>query len=74
MGVATVLVGLLPDAATIGIAAPILLVMLRLAQGFAMGGEWAGATLLTAEYVPPKQRGRYAIFSATRSGDRASAV
>jgi MFS family permease len=62
MGVATVLVGLLPGAATIGVAAPILLVVLRFAQGFAMGGEWAGATLLIAEYAPPKQRGRYAMF------------
>ncbi len=62
MGVATVLIGLLPGAATIGIAAPILLVVLRFAQGLAVGGEWAGATLLTAEYAPPQQRGRYAMF------------
>ncbi|MDQ3761221.1 MAG: MHS family MFS transporter [Actinomycetota bacterium] len=62
MGVSTVLIGLLPGAATIGVAAPIMLVMLRFAQGFAVGGEWAGATLLTAEYAPPKQRGQYAMF------------
>ncbi|MGH3917869.1 MAG: MFS transporter [Pseudonocardiaceae bacterium] len=62
MGVATVLIGLLPGAATIGVAAPILLVVLRFAQGLAVGGEWAGATLLTAEYAPPGQRGRYAMF------------
>lgn len=62
MGVATVLIGLLPGAATIGVAAPILLVVLRFAQGLAVGGEWAGATLLTAEYAPPRQRGRYAMF------------
>ncbi|MGH3801872.1 MAG: MFS transporter [Pseudonocardiaceae bacterium] len=62
MGIATVLIGLLPGAATIGVAAPILLVMLRFAQGLAVGGEWAGATLLTAEYAPPQQRGRYAMF------------
>ncbi len=62
MGVATVLIGLLPGAATIGVAAPILLVVLRFAQGLAVGGEWAGATLLTAEYAPPEQRGRYAMF------------
>lgn len=62
MGVATVLIGLLPGAATIGVAAPIILVVLRFAQGFAVGGEWAGATLLTAEYAPPGQRGRYALF------------
>ncbi|HKR51094.1 MAG TPA: MFS transporter [Pseudonocardiaceae bacterium] len=62
MGIATVLIGLLPGAATIGIAAPILLVVLRFAQGLAVGGEWAGATLLTAEYAPPGLRGRYAMF------------
>jgi len=62
MGVSTVLIGLLPGAATIGVAAPLLLVVLRFAQGFAVGGEWAGATLLTAEYAPPQQRGRYAMF------------
>jgi MFS family permease len=62
MGVATVLIGLLPGAATIGVAAPILLVMLRFAQGLAVGGEWAGATLLTTEYAPQQQRGRYAMF------------
>ncbi|MGH3772471.1 MAG: MFS transporter [Pseudonocardiaceae bacterium] len=62
MGVATVLIGLLPGAATIGLAAPVLLVVLRFAQGFAVGGEWAGATLLTAEYAPPRRRGRYAMF------------
>ncbi len=62
MGVSTVLVGLLPGAATIGVAAPILLIILRFVQGFAMGGEWAGATLLTAEYAPAGQRGRYGMF------------
>lgn len=62
MGVSTVLIGLLPGAATIGVAAPILLVVLRFTQGFAVGGEWAGATLLTAEYAPPRRRGRYAVF------------
>jgi MFS family permease len=62
MGIATVLIGLLPGAATIGVAAPVILVILRFAQGFAVGGEWAGATLLTAEYAPTGQRGRYALF------------
>jgi MFS family permease len=62
MGFATVLIGLLPGAATIGIAAPILLVVLRFAQGLAVGGEWAGATLLTAEYAPQQHRGRNATF------------
>jgi MFS family permease len=62
MGLATVLIGLLPGAAAIGMAAPILLVALRLAQGLAVGGEWAGAALLAAEYAPPGRRGWYAMF------------
>lgn len=62
MGTATVLIGLLPGAATIGVTAPILLVVLRCGQGLAVGGEWAGATLLAAEYAPPGRRGWYATF------------
>ncbi len=62
MGISTLLIGLLPGAATIGVAAPLILVLLRFAQGFAVGGEWAGATLLTAEYAPPGKRGLYAMF------------
>ena len=65
MGVATVLIGLLPSADTIGVAAPILLVALRFAQGLAVGGEWAGATLLAAEYAPPSKRGLYGVFPQT---------
>ncbi|QKT12806.1 MFS transporter [Rhodococcus sp. W8901] len=62
MGISTLLIGLLPGAETIGVAAPIILVLLRFGQGFAVGGEWAGATLLTAEYAPPDKRGLYAMF------------
>ncbi|MGW0042859.1 MFS transporter [Rhodococcus sp. NPDC003348] len=62
MGISTLLIGLLPSADTIGVAAPLILVLLRFAQGFAVGGEWAGATLLTAEYAPPGKRGLYAMF------------
>ncbi|MFD4429722.1 MFS transporter [Nocardia sp. NPDC058497] len=62
MGMCTMLIGMLPSAGTLGVAAPIILVLLRIGQGFAVGGEWAGATLLTAEYAPPGKRGRYAIF------------
>lgn len=62
MGGATVLVGVLPGAATIGVWAPIILVVLRIAQGFAVGGEWAGAVLLTSEYAPEGKRGFYAMF------------
>jgi len=65
MGVATVAIGLLPSADSIGVAAPIILVALRCAQGLAVGGEWAGATLLAAEYAPPARRGLYGVFPQT---------
>ncbi len=57
MGGATALMGLLPTAAQIGVLAPILLLLLRIVQGFALGGEWAGAILLAVEHSPPKRRG-----------------
>ena len=57
MGVGTTLVGLLPTYESIGIWAPILLVVLRFLQGFAVGGEWGGATLMAVEYAPPGRRG-----------------
>ncbi|MFD2025275.1 MFS transporter [Promicromonospora aerolata] len=62
MGGATVAVGLLPGADSIGVAAPVLLVLLRMAQGIAVGGEWAGALLMATEYAPAKQRGTFAMF------------
>lgn len=71
MGVATVFIGLLPGYDTgafgifeggIGIWAPILLVVCRFFQGFAVGGEWAGATLLTAEYAPEGKRGMMGMW------------
>jgi MFS family permease len=60
IGVATVLIGVLPGYASIGIAAPIILVLLRFAQGVGVGGEWGGAVLLSSEYGDPKKRGFWA--------------
>ncbi|RYE41644.1 MAG: MFS transporter [Hyphomicrobiales bacterium] len=62
MGLSTVAVGLVPSAASIGLWAPLILLFLRLLQGFAVGGEWAGAALLTAEYAPAGKRGKYGMF------------
>ncbi len=59
MGVATAVVGLLPTYASIGIAAPVLLVLCRLVQGIAVGGEWGGAVLMTTEHSPALRRGFY---------------
>ena len=57
MGLASGFIGLLPTYDQIGVAAPLLLVTMRLLQGFAVGGEWGGAVLLAAEHAPPNQRG-----------------
>ncbi|KAA9161667.1 MHS family MFS transporter [Amycolatopsis acidicola] len=59
MGSATVLIGLLPGYHTIGVAAPILLVLLRLFQGFAVAGEWAGSAAMLVEFATSRTRGRY---------------
>ncbi|MGO4448388.1 MFS transporter [Phyllobacterium sp. TAF24] len=56
MGVATVLIGLLPSFHSIGLTAAVLLVVLRLVQGVAVGGEWGGAVLIAAEHAPPRWR------------------
>ena len=57
MGAATFAVGLLPTFATIGFAAPVLLVTLRLLQGLALGGEYGGAATYVAEHAPNNRRG-----------------
>lgn len=62
MGVATFLIGLLPTYAAIGWLAPALLVLMRLAQGFAIGGEWSGAALVATENAPPGKRAWYGTF------------
>ncbi|MEW6635925.1 MAG: MFS transporter [Actinomycetota bacterium] len=62
MGIATMAIGLLPTYASIGVAAPILLVALRFIQGFAVGGEWGGAVLMTIEHSPRDRRGFYGSF------------
>ena len=62
MGLATGIIGLLPDYAAIGVWAPILLVALRLLQGLAVGGEWGGAVLIASEHAEPKKRALYAAI------------
>ncbi|MEC5151044.1 MFS transporter [Cryobacterium sp. GrIS_2_6] len=62
MGIATFLIGLLPTYAQVGWFAPLLLVVLRLAQGFALGGEWSGAALVATENAPKGKRAWYGTF------------
>jgi metabolite-proton symporter len=62
MGVATSLIGVLPSYATIGVAAPVLLTLLRVAQGIGVGGEWGGAVLMSMEWGSKHRRGLMASF------------
>jgi metabolite-proton symporter len=62
MGISTVLIGLLPTYATIGVAAPLLLALCRFGQGFGLGGEWGGAVLLATENAPPGKGAWYGMF------------
>jgi MFS family permease len=65
MGTATTLVGVLPNYESIGIAAPIALIALRMLQGLAIGGEYGGAAIYVAEHAPPGERGRYTSWIQT---------
>jgi MFS transporter, MHS family, shikimate and dehydroshikimate transport protein len=62
MGAATFLIGLLPSYGSIGVAAPLLLVALRMIQGIGVGGEWGAAALMAVEHAPPKKRGLYGTW------------
>ena len=63
MGLATTGVGLLPGYAAIGVASPLLLILLRFVQGLAVGGQWGGAVLIAIENAPPNRRGFYGSFA-----------
>ena len=63
MGVATTLIGVLPTYASIGVLAPVALVLLRFTQGLAIGGQWGGAMLLVTETAPAEKRGLYGSFA-----------
>ncbi|AYF01522.1 MFS transporter [Paracoccus yeei] len=65
MGCSTFLVGLLPSYSSWGVAAPVILIVLRMAQGLALGGEYGGAAVYVAEHAPPNQRGYFTAFIQT---------
>ena len=67
VGIATMAIGLLPTTATIGMAAPVILTLIRLIQGIAVGGEWGGAALMAPEHSPSRKRG-FATSFATAGG------
>ncbi|WP_427005233.1 MFS transporter [Pseudarthrobacter sp. H2] len=72
MGGATTAIGVLPTTAQIGVAAPVALIVMRLIQGFAVGGEWGGAALMAMEHAPQKRRGFAASFA--NAGGPAGAI
>lgn len=63
MGLATIAIGILPTTDSIGVAAPIILIVLRMIQGVSVGGEWGGATLMALEHAPANKRGFAASFA-----------
>ena len=62
MGIATAGVGMIPTAASIGLAAPAIVILFRILQGLALGGEYGGAAIYVAEHAPPEKRGLYTSF------------
>ncbi len=62
MGLSTFAIGLVPTYESIGVAAPVLVILLRLVQGFALGGEWGGATTMVIEHAPRERRGFFGTF------------
>ncbi|MFC9454393.1 MFS transporter [Streptomyces sp. NPDC056983] len=68
MAISTTIIGVLPTAGQIGVLAPIILVLLRVLQGFAAGGEWAGAALFAVEYAPKDKRGFWGMAPALGGG------
>ena len=62
MGISTVCIGLLPTYESIGIVAPLLLMLFRFGQGLGLGGEWGGAVLLAIENAPANKRAWYGMF------------
>ncbi|GAA3758495.1 MFS transporter [Microbacterium kribbense] len=72
MGAATTVVGLLPTTAQIGVVAPMILICVRLIQGFAVGGEWGGAALMAMEHAPQRKRGFATSFA--NAGGPAGAI
>lgn len=65
MGIGTLLVGFLPTYGQVGLLAPLLLIVLRLVQGFAVGGEWGGSMIIVLESAPPKRRGFFTAWPNT---------
>jgi MFS family permease len=65
MGLSTFIVGLLPNYASIGVAAPVILIVLRMLQGLALGGEYGGAATYVAEHAPRNKRGFYTSWIQT---------
>jgi MFS family permease len=65
MGMSTFIVGILPSYASIGVAAPVILIVLRLLQGLALGGEYGGAATYVAEHAPHGKRGAYTSWIQT---------